>query len=209
MDKSTVSLFLIGTSLLDARILIIKRFPPPAITTIHSSGAKHPAAPPYGQNTKADLTAQPLQPPQDRPPRYFLPSHYKRLNNSTKATNHHLPAKCSLGPLCCQTAPAAMPGRPGHFVTGVTVSPSSHNAAHTAPPFPHTPWDTSAHSVGAAQQRCAPICSYSCFQGNQCRAIYKGKKKTAATQSCDISTFLSCCLPPLPLQLPCDSRKGQ
>lgn len=57
----------------------------------------------------------------------------------------------------------------------------------------------------------APIRSYSCFQGNQQGTIYKGRKQTAATQSCNIGTSgadLSCPFPLQPCQLPHSSCKG-
>lgn len=217
-QRHTIFHFLLGTSLLDVHDLVKKKIikkKNPTSSHNHSPTALELSTPVHRPADRTQrLTLQPshYSPPQDWPPRYFLPSHYEHVNDSAKATNHHPPAKHSLGPHCCQTAPAARPGETGTFCNWcyfVTFIPPSN--PHCTP-SPHTPWDTFAHSVMAAQQRDAPICSYSCCQGNQCRAIYKGKKKTAATQSCDISTFWSrseLLPPPLPFQLPCDSRKGQ
>lgn len=90
------------------------------------------------------------------------------------------------------------------------VLPSSCKSTCTTKDFPF-PTHHRTPLPMAAQQQNAPICSYSCFQGNQHGAVYKGRKQTAATQSCNIVTFWSRSelpLSPLPFQLHHDSCKG-
>ena len=95
--------------------------------------------------------------------------------------------------------------RPGHFVTGVTLSPSSHQAIHTAPPLP-THHGTLLPTVSWLHSSAMPLYAPTAVAKVTSAEPYTRERRKQQQHNPVIFPLfgagLSCCLPPFPSNCP-------